>query len=134
MALIVVLLPLQMVGEVADAVTLGTAFTVTVTVATSVQPLVVPVTEYVVVEVGEAVNEDPLPEGLQTYELAPLAETVVLLPLQIVGEAADAVTVGTAFTVTVTVAVFVHPLLVPVTEYVVVDAGETVYVALVPSE
>jgi len=104
-----------MVGEVADAVTLGTAFTVTVTVATSVQPLVVPVTEYVVVEVGEAVNEDPLPEGLQTYELAPLAETVVLLPLQIVGEAADAVTVGTAFTVTVTVAVFVHPLLVPVT-------------------
>ena len=47
---------------------------------------------------------------------------------------ADAVTFGTAFTVIVTVALFVQPLLVPVTEYVVVDVGETVYVALVPSE
>jgi len=59
---------------------------------------------------------------------------VVLAPLQMLVVLADAVTFGTAFTVIVTVALFVHPLLVPVTEYVVVDAGETVYVALVPSE
>ena len=111
----VVLLPLQMVGTEADADTSGTAFTVTVTVATSVHPLLVPVTVYVVVDDGDAENEDPLPEGLHEYDDAPLAETVVLLPLQMVGDAAEADTSGTAFTVTVTVAVFEQPLLVPVT-------------------
>ena len=111
----VVLLPLQMVGTDADADTSGTEFTVMVTVATSVHPLLVPVTVYVVVDDGDAENEDPLPEGLHEYDVAPLAETVVLLPLQIVGDAAEADTSGTAFTVTVTVAVFVQPLLVPVT-------------------
>ena len=120
-----VLLPLQMVGEDAEADTSGTAFTVTVTVATSVQPLLVPVTVYVVVDDGDAENDDPLPEGLHEYDVAPLADTVVLLPLQIVGEDAEADTSGTAFTVTVTVLVFVHPLLVPVTVYVVVAEGET---------
>ena len=40
----------------------------------------------------------------------------VLLPLQIVAEVGEIVTVGVAFTVTVTVAVFVHPLpSVPIT-------------------
>jgi len=34
-------------------------------------------------------------------------------------------TVGSEFTVTVTLAVFEHPLDVPVTVYVVVDDGET---------
>ena len=51
--------------------------------------------------VGDAENDDPLSEGLHAYDVAPLAETVVLLPLQMVGEEADAVTLGTAFTVTV---------------------------------
>jgi len=38
--------------------------TVTVTVALFVQPLLVPVTEYVVVEAGAAENEVPVPVGL----------------------------------------------------------------------
>ena len=52
-------------------------------------------------EVGEAVKDDPLPDGLHEYDDAPLAETVVLLPLQMVGEDAEAVTLGFAFTVNV---------------------------------
>jgi hypothetical protein len=36
------------------------------------------------------------------------------------------VTLGVVFTVTVAVFKFVHPPLFPVTEYTVVDAGETV--------
>ena len=58
------LVPLQIVGVDAEAETVGIAFTVTVTVAVFVQPLLVPVTEYVVVEAGDAENEDPLPVGL----------------------------------------------------------------------
>jgi len=50
---------------------------------------------------------------------------VVLAPLQMVGMVAEAVTDGFAVTLTVMVAVFVHPLLVPVTVYVVVDEGLT---------
>ena len=48
------------------AVTVGRGFTVSVTVAVPVQPAaVVPVTLYVVVMVGVAVNDAPLPVGLQ---------------------------------------------------------------------
>ena len=50
---------------------------------------------------------------------------VVLAPLQMVGLVADAETVGFAVTLTVIVAVFEHPLLVPVTVYIVVDEGLT---------
>jgi hypothetical protein len=53
-------------------------------------------------------------------------------PAQIVA-VPDAVTLGTAFTVMVTDAVFEHPAVVPVTMYVVVDAGETVVDADVPA-
>jgi len=59
-----VLTPLQMLVADAEAVTFGTAFTVTVTVVLFVHPLLLPVTEYVVVADGDAVNEDPLPDGL----------------------------------------------------------------------
>lgn len=111
----VVLAPSQMVGMVAEAAMDGAAFTVTVTVATAVQPLVVPVTVYVVVDDGDAENEDPLPVGLHEYDEAPLAETSELPPLHIVGDPAVAVTFGNAFTVTVTVATFEQPLVVPVT-------------------
>jgi len=41
-----------------------TGLTVTVTEALFVHPLLVPVTEYVVVAEGVAENEDPLPVGL----------------------------------------------------------------------
>ena len=54
--------------------------------------------------------------GDQVYEPAPLAERVVLLPVQILESVADAVTVGLEFTVTVTCALLVQPLaLLPVT-------------------
>lgn len=53
--------------------------------------------------------------------------SVVELPEQIVVVADEAVTVGDAFTVILRVAVPVQPFAaVPVTVYVVVDAGETV--------
>ena len=54
----------------------------------------------------------------------------VVLPEQIVPPVVVVVTVGVGFTVMVLVAVDTHPAtLVPVTVYVVVDAGETVTVA-----
>jgi hypothetical protein len=54
---------------------------------------------------------------------------VVLLPSQIVPFDVDVETLGNVFTVTVNVAVFVHPGPVePVTVYVVVAVGETVTV------
>jgi len=90
--------------------------TVMVTVALFVHPLLVPVTEYIVVVAGVAENEDPDPDGAHEYVVAPPALMVVLAPLQMLVGVAEAVTVGTAFTVTVTVVLFVHPLLVPVTE------------------
>ena len=55
--------------------------------------------------------------------LAPLAFNVVLLPEQIV-TLEPALTVGSGFTLTVTVALFAHPIeLVPVTVYTVNDVG-----------
>jgi hypothetical protein len=55
---------------------------------------------------------------------------VVLFPLQMVAEAGVTVITGFGFTVTVTVAVFLHPLAsVPVTVYVVVAKGLAVTVA-----
>lgn len=104
---------------VADvAVTFGTAFTATATVAVFVQPLAaVPVTVYVVFPVGATVTLFPvrLP-GIQLYVLAPPPVSVVDCPLQMVAVADDAVTVGLAFTVIVRVAVLVQPLAaVPVT-------------------
>ena len=64
---------------------------------------------------------------------APLAVNVVLCPEHIVSSDAEAVTVGNAFTVTLTVAVPVHPaVLVPVTVYVVLLVGDTVLELPVP--
>jgi hypothetical protein len=111
------------------AVTVGNAFTLTVTVAVFTQPLaLVPVTVYVVVVVGDTVTDEPdkLP-GFHTYVEAPLALNEVLPPTQIAEFVELAVTVGNGLTVTPTVAVFTQPLaLVPVTVYVVVVVGDTV--------
>lgn len=71
--------PAQTAAGVAVAVTVGSGFTVNVTVAVPVQPAVeVPVTLYVVVDPGVAVNDVPVPLGLQVYEFAPLAAMVEL--------------------------------------------------------
>ena len=58
--------------------------------------------------------------------MAPLPVNVADEPAQITGGLLTAVTVGIGFTVNTTVAVHVQPALVPVTEYVVDRAGETV--------
>jgi hypothetical protein len=60
---------------------------------------------------------------------APLAVSVVLLPVHIEGAEGLIVTTGKGLTVTVTVAVLVQPAaLVPVTVYVVVAVGDAVTV------
>jgi hypothetical protein len=122
-------LPTQIVPTAAVAVTVGNAFTLTVTVAVFTQLLaLVPVTVYVVVVVGDTVTDEPdkLP-GFHTYVEAPLALNEVLPPTQIAEFVELAVTVGNGLTVTPTVAVFTQPLaLVPVTVYVVVVVGDTV--------
>ena len=96
-------------------------------------PLVVPVTVYVVVVVGETVAVAAVPAPLfHEYVVAPDAEIVVDCPEQMV-DVPVAVTVGVGLTVIVTDAVFVHPAVVPVTVYVVVDVGDTEAVAEVPA-
>ena len=67
------------------------------------------------VTVAPVVEDRPV-AGLQLYVEAPLAVSEVLDPLQIVTEGGETVIVGLGFTVTVTVAVLVHPFAsVPVT-------------------
>ena len=59
----------------------GNGFTVTVTSAVPVHPAVVPVTVYVVVELGVTVLLAPVPNPPdQLYVLAPLAVKTVLCP------------------------------------------------------
>ncbi len=99
----------------------------TLTVAVPVHPAVlVPVTEYVVVELGVTVILAVLPPVFQLYVFAPLTVSTEVAPLHIAAGLADALTVGNGFTVTLTVAVLVHPDAVPVTVYVVVPVGDTV--------
>jgi hypothetical protein len=112
------LAPLHIAAGLAVAVIVGNGFTVTLTVAVPVHPAVlVPVTVYVVVALGVTVLFAPVPNPPdQLYVFAPLAVNTELAPLHIAVGLADAVTVGNGFTVTLTVAVPVHPaVLVPVT-------------------
>ena len=84
-----------------------TVVTVTVIWAVAVHPFIsVPVTVYVVVEVGDAVTDEPVVllnpvEGLQLYVLAPLAVRVVDCPAQI-ATGGLTVTTGSGLTVKVT--------------------------------
>jgi hypothetical protein len=122
LAVITALPPAQYDTGLGFIVTVGTGFTVTVTVAVLVQPFnAVPVTVYVVVAVGEAtglaqvVQLSPV-EGAQLYVFAPLAVSVTLLPAHIVAGLGLMVIVGLGRTVTVTVVDAVHPApLVPIT-------------------
>jgi len=131
-----VLAPLHIVAGLAVAVTVGNGFTVILTVAVPVHPsAVVPVTEYVVVEFGVTVLLPPVPNPPdQLYVFAPLAVITEVCPLHIAAGLAVALTVGNGFTVTLTVAVPVHPaVVVPVTVYVVVTLGVTVLLAPLPN-
>jgi hypothetical protein len=115
---------------------LGLGVTLTVTAAIFTQPAAeVPVTVYVVVAVGLAdgfaqfVQDNPV-AGAQVYVEAPVAVSVVDVPWHIV-TFEPALTVGIGATVTVTVAVFEHPVVafVPVTVYVVVTVGQALGLA-----
>ena len=117
-AVSVMFCPVQMLAF-GVTVTTGNGFTVTVTCAVEVHPLILPVTVYVVVDVGVAVTEEPLDElkvdeGVQLYVLAPPAVSVKFCPVQIAAFGVT-VTTGKVFTVTVTCAVEVQPLMSPVT-------------------
>ena len=115
--------PAQIVGEF--TVTTGTGLTEIVAMAVLLQPAVVPVTVYVVVIIGEAVavfTPVDVAPALHVYVVAPPAVSVGVAPAQIVGE--FIVTVGIALTVTVAIAVLLHPADVPVTVYEVVEVGE----------
>ena len=110
--------PSQIAGEFTFTTKFG--FTDTVATAVPVQPLVVPVTVYVVVVVSAGVvgfDVDAKP-FVQVYDVAPLALNAAVCPLQIFGELTIIFKFGC--TDTVATAVPVQPLVVPVTVYVVV--------------
>ena len=126
--------PLHIAAGLADAVTDGNGFTVTLTVAVPEHPAVlVPVTVYVVVELGVTVMLAVLPPVFQLYVFAPLAVSTDVAPLHIADGLAVAVTDGNGFTVTLIDVVLLQPLAkVPVTVYVVELVGVTVLVFPVP--
>lgn len=69
---------------------------------------------------------------LHRYAVPPLAVSVVLCPLQIATEAGDTEAIGTAFTLTVPLAVALQlAALVTVTVYVMIEVGLTVIAAVV---
>ena len=118
--------PSQIVGDGETAIT-GNRLTVTVTCAVAVHPFRSPVMVYVMVAAGLAVTFEPVVElnavaGLHVYVFAPLAESGVDCPMQMVGDGVTEST-GSGLTVTVTWAVEVHPFTSPVTVYEVVDDG-----------
>jgi hypothetical protein len=76
-----------------------------------------------VVTVGDTDNGLEVLPVDHEYNVAPAAVSEALWPLHIVGE--FTVTVGSAFTVTVAIAVPVQPEVFPVTVYEVVVPGET---------
>lgn len=79
--------------------------------------LVVPVTLYVAVSVGDNDVVEPLAPVLHEYEFAPVADRATFWPLQTGLGVAFSVTVGSGFTTTVIVPVDEQPdPLVPVTE------------------
>jgi hypothetical protein len=81
----------------------------------------------VVEAVGASVTLEPTSDpGIQLYDVAPDPFNVTVDPVQIAALEAEAATVGSALTLTATVAVFTQPFaLVPVTVYVVFADGAT---------
>jgi hypothetical protein len=96
----------------------------------------VPVTVYVVVAAGLADTVAPVVEprpvaGDHVYVVPPLAVRFTLLPLHTESEGGTTVMVGVGLTVTTTDCESTQPFLVPVTQYVVVAAGDALVVAAV---
>lgn len=91
----------------------------------------VPVTTYTAVAAGEAVIVFPENSpGLQVYVPAPLAVSVIFCPKQMRVSVATRVSTGVGDTFTCRVSVLLQPrLLVPVTEYTMLDKGVTEMVA-----
>ena len=120
--------PKQSTEGLADALTVGALFTVTVCVAVLVQPFaLVAVTVYVVVTLGDTVGEPVKLPGCQAYVVPPVALNCDEPPTQIDDGFALVVINNALLTDTVCVAVAVHPLaLVAVTVYVVVIVGDTI--------
>jgi hypothetical protein len=107
-----------MIDGVADAPIDGNGLTVISTVAIAVQPFTsVPVTVYVVFANGFTTTGLPgIVPGSQLYDDAPDPVSVTGLPAHTVVKSAEALTAGGELTVTVTIALFVHPFTsVPVT-------------------
>jgi hypothetical protein len=117
----VVVSPTQMKRS-APAETTGNGFTVRVKTDVLVHPVtLVPVTVYVVVDMGDAkillpvVELNPVAGDQEKTESAPLAVRLTLPPRQM-DELGPALTVGNGFTFTLTVSVCEHPFpSVPVT-------------------
>jgi hypothetical protein len=97
------------VGEAA-AVIVGLPLIINCTVEVELQPVVVPVTVYTVVLVGETTAALPVNAlGFHVYEVAPFAVRVALKPIHTaVGDTAE-LTVGFGTTIKVIVLVPTHP-------------------------
>jgi hypothetical protein len=101
---------------IGGTVIVGKGFTVIVATAVPVHPFVFPVTVYDVVAVGDPVTDVPVVElnpAVQEYVVPPLAVSVAVCPLQIVGELTFTVMLPPM--VIVATAVLEQPLVVPVT-------------------
>ena len=113
-------LPEQITGAAGIIEMFGLLFTVTVTVAASVQVPIVPVTIYVVVPTGgeafglNTVAEESPPAGVHEYEFAPPAVSCTLSPAQICAEVGLTFTDGEVFTVTGTLIVSAQVPIFPI--------------------
>jgi hypothetical protein len=87
-------------------------------------PPVVPVTEYVVVDIGVTVREAEVPRLLfHKKSVAPVAVRVTEVPAQMVFVGVEMLTIGLGLTNTVTLAESNPPQELPITVYVAVAAG-----------
>jgi hypothetical protein len=126
-ALNVVLLPIHILVDVAEALTVGVGVTNKLCVVELIQPkALVPVTVNTVEVAGLTVTVAPLKlPGFQVKDVAPEAVNVAVFPLQIVVGEAEAIIVGVGLTVIAIVRVDEHIPLAPVNVNTVEVVGDT---------